>query len=166
MGGKGRAGDVQHVRCLELGPKIRMGDFRLEPGAFALIFSGQRIEPAFLERNMAGFCSKCDGELESIAYHRLDREWLVSAHCQKEHYVLIRFDLEWGWLGDHDLELARETKSISVLPKEQLEAVFSPGELKTLEAVEQGKPYLRQSLYRARAKFEKFEKLFGLKIKL
>ena len=69
-------------------------------------------------------------------------------------------------LGDLELESTPEFKSISSLPREQLEAVFTPAELRTLEACEKDQPYTRQNLYRARAKYEKFEKLFGVKIKL
>jgi hypothetical protein len=140
---------------------------RLEQGSFALHFNGKRLEPVSLEKNIVGFCSKCEGELESVAYHRSDDDWLVSACCHDNtHLFLIHFDRDWNWLGDLELAIAPEFKSISSLPKEKLEAVFTPAELRTLEACEQGKPYTRQNLYRARAKYEKFEKLFGLKINL
>jgi hypothetical protein len=80
--------------------------------------------------------------------------------------VLLLYGSDWNWLGDQELESSPEFKSISSLPREQLEAVFTPAEIRTLEACEQGKPYTRQNLYRARAKYEKFEKLFGVKLKL
>jgi hypothetical protein len=139
---------------------------RLEQGSFALLFNGKRLDPVSLEKNLIGFCSKCEDELVSMAYHRFDEDWLVSARCQREHLLLILYDKNWNWLGDLELEMAPEFKSISSIRKEQLEAVFTPAEIRTLEACEQGKPYTRQNLYRARAKYEKFEKLFGAKIGL
>lgn len=139
---------------------------RLEQGSFALFFDGKRLQPVSLEKNVVGFCSKCDDDLVSIAYHRSDKGWLVSAQCHNQHLVLLLYSSDWNWLGDQELESSPEFKSISSLPREQLEAVFTPAEVRTLEACEQNKPYTRQNLYRARAKYEKFEKLFGVKIKL
>lgn len=139
---------------------------RLEQGSFALFFDGKRLEPVSLEKNIVGFCSKCENDLESVAYHRSDDEWLVSACCDNKHLFLIHYDGDWNWLGDLELVTAPEFKSISSIPKEKLEAVFTPAELRTLEACEQGKFFTRQNLYRARAKYEKFEKLFGVKINL
>ena len=139
---------------------------RLEQGSFALFIDGKRLQPVSLEKNVVGFCSKCDDDLLSIAYHRSDEGWLVSAQCRNQHLVLLKYGTDWNWLGDLELESAPEFKSISSMSKEQLEAVFTPAELRTLEACEKGLPYTRQNLYRARAKYEKFEKLFGLKIKL
>jgi hypothetical protein len=139
---------------------------RLEQGSFALFFDGKRLEPVSLEKNMVGFCSKCDGELESLAYHQNSEGWMVSARCHNQHPVLIQYDCDWKWIGDVELQITSEFKSISTLPREQLEVVFTPAELRTMEACEQGQPYTRQNLYRARAKYEKFEKLFGVKISL
>jgi len=139
---------------------------RLEQGSLALFIDGRRLEPVSLEKNVVGFCSKCDDDLVSMAYHRSDKGWPVSAQCHNQHLVLLQYSTDWNWLGDLELESAPEFKSISSMSKEQLEAVFAPAELRTLEACEKGLPYTRQNLYRARAKYEKFEKLFGVKIKL
>lgn len=139
---------------------------RLEQGSFALFFEGERLQPVSLEKNVVGFCSKCDDDLTSIAYHRSDKGWLVSAQCNNQHLVLLQYTNDWDWLGDQDLESAPEYKSISSLPREQLEAIFTKAEIRTMEACEKGQPYTRQNLYRARAKYEKFEKLFGVKINL
>ena len=54
--------------------------------------------------------------------------------------------------------------SVSSIAKEKLEAVFTQAEIRDMLACEQSAPYTRQNLYRARAKYEKFEKLFGIKI--
>jgi hypothetical protein len=34
---------------------------RLEEGSYALFFDGKRLELASIEKNIVGFCSKCDG---------------------------------------------------------------------------------------------------------
>ena len=143
---------------------------RLEKETYALLTNGMRLEPISLDKNMVGFCARCESELESLAYHKSDEGWLVSAACKNEHLVLMLFDGEWKWLGDQSLEMSAKTTikpgGISTLPKEKLEAVFTPAEIRDMLAYEQGKPYTRQNLYRARAKLEKFEKLFGIKINL
>jgi hypothetical protein len=139
----------------------------LEQGSNALLLDGTRMEPVSLEKNLVGFCARCQSELESIAYYRSDlRGWHVSARCKGDHLVLMQFDSNWNWLGDRELAIAAEKKSITALPKEKLEAVFTAAEIRDMVAFERGEPYVRQNLYRARAKYDKFEKLFGLKIQL
>ena len=137
---------------------------QLDDKSLTLIFEGRRLEPVSLERNMVGFCSKCDADLESLAYHCTESNWLVSARCQKEHLILMRYDRQWNWLGDQDLKICTEKVSVSSIAKEKLEAVFTQAEIRDMLACQQGLPYTRQNLYRARAKYEKFEKLFGIKI--
>lgn len=139
---------------------------RLEQGSFALLLDGRRLEPVSLERNVIGFCARCEAELESIAYYRSETGWQICARCKDDHLVLIQFDLNWNWLGDQELVVSAEQKSISMLPREKLEAVFTPAEIRDMEAFERGEPYVRQNLYRARAKYDRFEKLFGVKIDL
>jgi len=136
----------------------------LEEKSLALFFENRRLSPLSVEKNPVGFCSSCDNELESLAYHRAEAVWLVSARCINGHLVLMRFDGEWNWLGDEGLEMFSGFSSVSNLPKEQLEAVFTAAEIRTLIACEKGQPFTRQNLYRARAKFERFEKLFGIRI--
>jgi hypothetical protein len=138
----------------------------LEQGSNALLLDGIRMEPVSLEKNMVGFCSRCESELESIAYYRSDRGWHVCARCKGGHLALMEFDPDWSWLGDKELEISSEKKRIADLPKEKLEAVFTAAEIRDMLAFERGEPYVRQNLYRARAKYEKFEKLFGIKINL
>jgi hypothetical protein len=144
----------------------------LEKEGYALFTDGRRLEPASLDKNMVGFCGKCESELESLAYHRSEDIWLISARCKNDHIVLILYDSEWNWLGDQSLEIAAkmpipaEQGSISNIPREKLEAVFTHAEIRDMIAHERNQPYTRQNLYRAKAKFEKFEKLFGMRIKL
>jgi hypothetical protein len=137
---------------------------QLEEKSFALLFEGKRLDPVSIERNMVGFCSKCDSDLESLAYHCTESGWLVSARCKKEHLALIRYDKRWNWLGDLELQIIQEKAGISELSREKLEAVFTQAEIRDMLACQQGLPYVRQNVYRARTKYEKFEKLFGIKI--
>jgi hypothetical protein len=137
---------------------------QLEKSSRYLIFEGRRLKPVSLECNMVGFCSRCDNDLESLAYHTTESKWLVSAHCINEHLILMCYDRQWNWQGDHDLEICTEKVSVSTIAKEKLEAVFTQAEIRDMMACQQGLPYTRQNLYRARAKYENFEKLFGIKI--
>jgi len=137
---------------------------QLEEKSLTLIFAGKRLEPVSLEGNMVGFCSKCDSDLESLAYHSTESNWLVCARCKNEHLILMRYDLQWNWQGDSDLEICTEKVSVSTIGKEKLEAVFTQAEIRDMLACQQGLPYTRQNIYRARARYEKFEKLFGIKI--
>jgi hypothetical protein len=141
----------------------------LEEESFALLTDGKRLEPFSLEKNRVGLCDLCESDLESLAYHKTESGWLVSARCKKEHLVTMRYDLQWNWLGDQELQIsARElgTSSVSSIEMEKLEAVFTAAEIRDMRACGQGQPFTRQNLYRARAKYEKFEKLFGIRLKL
>lgn len=141
-----------------------------------LFFEGQKLEPRSVEGNFVGFCSLCKGELWSFAYYQVAEGWMVAARCDKcDKMVLAGYDSSWSWKGDFDLEAAEpvrsttespKTSSILDLPREQLEAVFTPAELRDMVRCEKDEPYTRQNLYRARAKYEKFERLFGVKIDL
>jgi hypothetical protein len=138
----------------------------LDKEKYVLFCGEKRLDPASIEKNMVGFCSLCRADMESIAYHICEQNWLVSARCEKDHLTLMRYDMDWNWLGDEDLEISAETESISTLPREKLEAVFSPAEIRDMMACGRGQPYTRQNLYRARAKFDRFERLFGIKLKI
>ncbi len=148
--------------------------YRLDQEKKRLFFEGQKLEPRSVEGNFVGFCTFCDGELWSIAYYQVSKGWLVASRCDGcERRILSRYDPSWSWEEDSDLEaaepelLAKEdpkTSRLSDLPREQLEAVFTPAELRDMERCERGEGYTRQNLYRARAKYEKFERLFGVRI--
>jgi hypothetical protein len=139
---------------------------RLEEGSHVLLSDGRRVEPVSLEKNIVGFCARCGSELESIAYYRSDSRWQVCARCKEDHLVLMQFDSGWNWLGDQELEIYAERISISTIPRDKLEAVFTAAEIRDMEACERKGPYVRQNLYRARAKYDRFEKLFGMRIDL
>jgi len=53
---------------------------------------------------------------------------------------------------------------VADLPREKLDAFFTPAEIRDMIACQEGSPYVRQNIYRARTKYERFEKLFGIKI--
>ncbi|MDD4652297.1 MAG: hypothetical protein PHQ34_08700 [Methanothrix sp.] len=137
---------------------------RLERPSHGLIFEGNTLEPVSLEHNMVGFCSRCDQDLESLAYHCTESKWLISAKCRNDHLVLMCYDRQWNWQSDCDLEIYTEKASISSIAGEKLQAVFTQAEIRDMIACQQGLPYTRQNLYRARAKYDKFEKLFGIRI--
>lgn len=139
---------------------------RLEQKSRALLVNERRLEPISVERNMVGFCNRCGSDLFSLAYHRTDAGWFVSARCEKEHLTLMAYDQEWSWLGDQELQIYEEMGAVQSIPREKLEAVFTPAEIRDMLACERRESYTRQNLYRARAKFDRFEKLFGIKINL
>lgn len=144
-----------------------------------LYFQGGELRPSSVERNFVGFCSDCDGELFSLAYFKAADGWMVASRCQGcRRLILAEYDSGWSWEGDVHLEVRQPEKkeikqplkvetrasSISGLSREQLEAVFTSAELRDMERCERGELYTRQNLYRARAKYEKFERLFGVRI--
>lgn len=139
---------------------------RLELPGSVLYADGKSLEPRSIEKNHVGFCSICEKALDSLAYHISEGAWLVSASCEDKHTVLMKFDLDWNWISDMDLEVSASFSRISDLDREKLEAVFTQAEIRTMEACERGEHYTRQNLYRARAKYDRFEKLFGIRINL
>ncbi|MDM7933965.1 MAG: hypothetical protein QUS08_01075 [Methanothrix sp.] len=139
---------------------------RLEEGSYYLLMGDERLEPLSVEQYPAGFCDRCGSELQTLAYHRTGSGWFVSARCSREHLVVMRYDLDWNWLGDEELQISTRDVRVSALPRERLEAVFTHAEIRDMLACEEGRPYVRQNLYRARAKYDRFEKLFGVRLKL
>ena len=139
---------------------------RIEENSLVLIQGGRRLEPVSREKNLVGFCSRCQADLYSIAYHNTDDRWLVSAGCNNGHLFLLQYDRQWRWLQDGDLEMKKEVARIGDIAREKLEAVFTAAEMRDMAACQDGQPYTRQNLYRARAKYEKFERLFGIRIDL
>ena len=139
---------------------------RIEENSLVLIQGGRRLEPVSRDKNLVGFCSRCQSDLYSIAYHQTDDRWLVSAECNNGHLFLLQYNRQWRWLQDGDLEIKKDEVRICDIAREKLEAVFTAAEIRDLAACQEGQPYTRQNLYRARAKYEKFERLFGIKIDL
>lgn len=48
------------------------------------------------------------------------------------------------------------------VPMNKLTTIFSPSEIESMMAKSLGKKYVRQYLYRARKKYEKFQDVFGI----
>jgi len=138
----------------------------LEQGSLALHIDGSRLEPTFLEKRPVGFCHLCQSELHSLAYHRTESGWLICARCESDHLVLMRYDHDWNWQGDQELQLISREGSVSSLSRDKLEQVFTPAEIRDMLAYEKGLPFVRQNLYRARSKFQDFERLFGIRPEL
>ncbi len=138
----------------------------LEDGSYALYMGKRRLEPVSLESNVVGFCDRCESDLESLAYFRTESGWMVSARCKKDHLILMCYDLEWNWQGDQELQISAKKEGISTLSREMLEAVFTNAEIRDMLACEQGMPFVRQNLYRARTKYDRFEKLFGIRLSI
>jgi hypothetical protein len=139
---------------------------RIEEKSRVLYIDERKLEPVSKDRNMVGFCSRCDAELFSLAYHSTESCWLVCASCSNGHIVLMQYDRGWRWLEDCGLEIFSEDCDISSISKEKLEAVFTKAEIRDMIACQSRQPYTKQNLYRARAKYEKFERLFGVKINI
>ena len=137
---------------------------QIEEKSHILIFQGQRLQPVSLEENMVGFCSRCDSELLSLGYYSLDGDWIVSARCSNGHINLMRYDLQWNWQGDFDVLAVKDRSDVSMIDRKMLEAVFTQAEIRDMLACQKKLPYTRQNLYRARAKYQKFESLFGIKL--
>jgi len=139
---------------------------QIEEKSHILIFQGQRLQPISSVGNAVGFCSHCDGELLSFGYYSMGNDWIVSARCSNGHTILMRYDCQWNWLGDHEVQIVRDRADVSTIDRNMLEAVFTQAEIRDMLACQQKKPYTRQNLYRARAKYQKFESLFGIKLDL
>jgi len=148
--------------------------YGLVRGDDSLSFEGRRHQPLSLQVNFVGFCSRCGGDLSSIAYYRVCGGWAVAASCEScDEIFLLRFDGSWSFEDESVLggdgaggyaPAAPGASRLTDLSREELETVFTPAELRDMERCERGEAYTRQNLYRARAKYEKFERLFGVRI--
>ncbi len=145
------------------------GKSRLSLDGLALISEAGRQDPLNVEEVFAGFCSRCEeGELHSLAFYQDSQGWLVAARCNEcGIHLLLRYDRSWNWLDDGVVEVVEAGPAqVSTLPREQLEAVFTSAEIRDMLACEEGRPFTRQNLYRARSKYDRFESLFGIRIQL
>jgi len=142
---------------------------RLILDGLALISGEGRQDPVQVDEIFAGFCSSCgEGELFSLAIYRERDGWKVATRCREcGIYLLLRYDSSWTWLEDGLLEVVEAGPvRVSSLPREQLEAVFTQAEIRDMIACEENRPFTRQNLYRARSKFDRFESLFGVRIRV
>lgn len=148
--------------------------YSLDQGDSSLSFEGRSHQPLCLESNFVGFCSRCEGDLSSIAYYRISGGWAVAARCRGCGKIFVlRFGRSWSIeeesqlgeaLGEEPPCEPPRASRLDDLSREELETVFTPAELRDMERCERGEAYTRQNLYRARAKYDKFERLFGARI--
>ena len=145
-----------------------------------------------LIENPIGTCSFCDAQIISKSYHYLGDTIAVVAYCEKCGASFVNlYDREWNWLSeqpishffsyqesdirDRDVKIdeivPRVEKSvaedqyftdISKVPMNKLTTIFSPSELEAMIAKSLGEKYVRQYLYRARKKYQKFQDVFGI----
>lgn len=140
-----------------------------------LVLDDTTVSPVSREQNRVGICTACDGYLLSLGYYRQAGRWMVAARCSVcARALLMVYGDDWSWIEDLPLvmdevnrhEPAITSLRVSEVPQERLEVVFTPAEIRDMIAFQEGRPYVRQNLYRARAKLERFERLFGVRIEL
>lgn len=140
-----------------------------------LVLDDTKVSPVSREQNIVGICTYCDGDLLSLGYYKHASRWMVAARCSAcSRALLMVYGEDWSWIEDMPLVVdeakghkpARTSLRVSEVPQERLEVVFTPAEIRDMIAFQEGGPYVRQNLYRARAKLERFERLFGVRIEL
>lgn len=140
-----------------------------------LVLDDTKLSPVSRAQNRVGICTACDGDLLSLGYYRHAGRWMVAARCSVcARALLMVYGDDWSWIEDLPLVVdeveghatARVSLRVSEVPQERLEVVFTPAEIRDMIAFQEGRPYVRQNLYRARAKLERFERLFGVRIEL
>jgi len=139
----------------------------------------ENLIPAYsLEENEIGNCSNCDSMLMSLSYHSVGETIVVVTKCVScgSFYINI-YDFEWNWVDEAPVSLLPisipisnqvidDWKGLEKIPLKKLEAVFSRGEIEALFARAKDETPVRQYLYRARKKYEMFEEIFDLRLKL
>lgn len=140
-----------------------------------ILLDDTKISPVSRAHNPVGICTACDGDLLSLGYYRHAGRWLVAARCGAcSRALLMVYGEDWSWIEDMPLVVeeaeghstAKASLRVSEVPQERLEVVFTPAEIRDMIAFQEGRPYVRQNLYRARAKLDRFERLFGIRIEL
>jgi hypothetical protein len=138
-----------------------------------LVLEDAKVSPVSREQNRVGSCRACDGDRLSLGYYRHAGKWMVAARCSAcSRALLMVYGEDWSWIEDLPLMVAAEGHAakaslrVSEVPRERLEVVFTPAEIRDMIAFQEGRPYVRQNLYRARAKLDRFERLFGARIEL
>jgi len=121
---------------------------------------------------------------------------LIISSCTKCSSIYVNiYDHNWSWLDDAEPEffeskpeqfdktkktdsshtvfkipvysdIINTPKELEMIPKEQLEAVFSSTEIEAIFHKAKNEKNVRQYYHRARMKYEKFEKIFGIKINI
>lgn len=138
-----------------------------------LVLDDTKLSPVSREQNRVGICTACGGDLLSLGYYKHAGRWMVAARCGAcSRALLMVYGEDWSWIEDLPLvveaegDAAKASLRVSEVPRERLEVVFTPAEIRDMIAFQEGRPYVRQNLYRARAKLDRFERLFGVRIEL
>ena len=140
-----------------------------------------------VENNEVGICSSCEANLLSISYHTFNEELVIVSKCGNCGLVYANiYDNNWAWLDEvvishfsddicnnnakcaierrSDDNINEKLKSLNNIPMKQLVTIFSPAEITAIFARAKGDECVRQYLYNARKKYDKFEDVFGIAI--
>jgi hypothetical protein len=121
---------------------------------------------------VAGKCINC-GALSANIY---DNEWNWFSEVAIPHFSR---QIPASTADNEDIKLpdAREPEQpldqdiddlelLNSIPMKQIEAIFSPTEIKAMFARAKGEKCVRQYLYNARKKYQTFEDVFGIKLSI
>lgn len=141
-----------------------------------------------IENNEVGICSSCGANLLSISYHTFNEDLVIVSKCGNcgLFYANI-YDNNWIWLDEavishfsddicnndakcnpigcgSDDVINEKLQSLKNIPMKQLTTIFSSAEITAIFARVNGDECVRQYLYNARKKYDKFEDVFGIAI--
>jgi len=140
------------------------------------------------EENEVGTCSKCRSPIVSLSYHAIDKESIIIDKCTKCGKLSANiYDQDWNWVSEipnshfsrhvakagtsthmeTEVEDSQQPSGMELLesiPEKQLETIFSSTEITAMFARAKGESCVRQYLYNARKKYQKFEDIFGFQI--
>lgn len=149
-----------------------------------------QIPAAESEENEVGTCSKCRSPIVSLSYHAIDKEFIIVGKCTKCGKLTANiYDQDWNWVSEipnshfsryvakagtstpmkNEVEEGQQLSGLELLesiPEKQLHTVFSSTEITAMFARVKGESCVRQYLYNARKKYQKFEDIFGFKIEV
>lgn len=142
------------------------------------------------EENEVGTCSKCRYPIVSLSYHTINKESIIVGKCTKCGKLSANiYDQDWNWVSEipnshfsrdvtkagtstpmkNEVEEGQQLSGLELLesiPEKQLHTVFSSTEITAMFARAKGESCVRQYLYNARKKYQKFEDIFGFKIEV
>lgn len=131
-----------------------------------------------------GNCVNCDFVMEPLSFHKLSSDYYaIVAQCSScKRLILSVYDMDWKWCKEIDLattekvpETVAEDVSLDKLsgiqllesiPEKVLNTVFSPREIEAMYSRAKGEKYVRQYLYNARKKYDRFADIFGIRINI
>ena len=141
-----------------------------------------------IENNEVGICSSCGANLLSMSYHTFNESLIIVSKCGNCELIYANiYDNNWVWMNEvvisHFLDdvcnndvkcnstecesnknINEKLQSLNNIPMKQLTTIFSSAEITAIFARAKGDECVRQYLYNARKKYDKFEDVFGIKI--